>query len=122
MAGRPLTPFGPELSAKGAHALAKLGVEQHMHSIVTGIDATGLSIRAEDGRVTRHEAGTMLWTAGGGSAAGGSGDRSEQRRQAGPRGCITAGDDCAIPDNPEIFVTGEAMGLNKLAGVAEVAM
>jgi NADH dehydrogenase len=32
----PLAPFGPELPAKAASALAKLGVEQHMHSIVTG--------------------------------------------------------------------------------------
>src|SRR5437016_3648851 len=60
----PLAPFGPELSAKAARTLSKLGVEQHMHSIVTGIDATGLSVRAQDGTVTRHEAGTVLWTAG----------------------------------------------------------
>ena len=60
----PLAPFGPELSAKAARTLAKLGVEQHMHSIVTDIDATGLSVRAQDGTVTRHEAGTVLWTAG----------------------------------------------------------
>ena len=60
----PLAPFGPELSAKAARTLSKLGVEQHMHSIVTDIDATGLSVRAQDGTVTRHEAGTVLWTAG----------------------------------------------------------
>ena len=53
----PLTPFGPELSAKAARTLTKLGVEQHMHSIVTDIDGTGLSVRAQDGTVTRHEAG-----------------------------------------------------------------
>jgi NADH dehydrogenase len=50
----PLAPFGPELSAKAARTLDKLGVEQHMHSIVTDIDATGLSVRAQDGTVTRH--------------------------------------------------------------------
>src|SRR6267154_1448778 len=31
----PLAPFGPELSAKAARILSKLGVEQHMHSMVT---------------------------------------------------------------------------------------
>ena len=45
----PLAPFGPKLSAKASATLDKLGVEQHMHSIVTQIDGTGLSVRAEDG-------------------------------------------------------------------------
>src|SRR5499433_3586796 len=50
----PLAPFGPKLSAKASATLDKLGVEQHMHSIVTGIDGTGLSVRAEDGTETRY--------------------------------------------------------------------
>src|SRR4029077_4666916 len=45
----PLAPFGPKLSAKASSTLDKLGVEQHMHSIVTQIDGTGLSVRTEDG-------------------------------------------------------------------------
>jgi NADH:ubiquinone reductase (H+-translocating) len=32
------------------------------------------------------------------------------------------GDDLTIPDHPEILVTGDVMSLNKLPGVAEVAM
>src|SRR5215468_5326217 len=60
----PLAPFGPKLSAKASATLDRLGVEQHMHSIVTQIDATGLSVRAEDGSVTQYDAATVLWTAG----------------------------------------------------------
>src|SRR5215472_14142762 len=60
----PLAPFGPKLSAKAAATLDKLGVEQHMHAIVTQIDDTGLSVRAQDGTEARYEAGTVLWTAG----------------------------------------------------------
>ncbi|MFZ2042898.1 MAG: hypothetical protein WAV12_02760, partial [Trebonia sp.] len=37
-------------------------------------------------------------------------------------GRIVVGDDCTIPDHPEIFVTGDVMSLNKLPGVCEVAM
>src|SRR5258708_10885111 len=59
----PLTPFGPKLSAKAAATLDRLGVEQHMHSIVTKVDGSGLSVRTEDGSVTRYEAATVLWTA-----------------------------------------------------------
>src|SRR5919109_445328 len=50
----PLAPFGPKLSAKAAAALDKLGVEQHMHAIVTQIDATGLSVRGEAGTEARY--------------------------------------------------------------------
>jgi NADH:quinone reductase (non-electrogenic) len=120
--GAPLAPFGPALSAKAASTLDKLGVEQHMHSIVTHIDATGLSVRAQDGTETRYEAGTVLWTAGVAAppvataiaeATGAKQDRS---------GRILVGDDLSIPGHPEILVTGDMMSLNKLPGVAEVAM
>src|SRR5438067_5437572 len=60
----PLASFGPKLSAKAAGTLAKLGVEQHMGSIVTQVDLTGLTARAKDGTENSHQAGTVLWTAG----------------------------------------------------------
>jgi NADH:quinone reductase (non-electrogenic) len=118
----PLAPFGPKLSAKAAATLDRLGVEQHMHSIVTQIDGSGLSVRAQDGTVTRYEAGTVLWTAGVAAppvataiarATGATQDRA---------GRIEVGPDLAIPGHPEILVTGDGMSLHKLPGVAEVAM
>jgi len=118
----PLAPFGPELSAKAARTLDKLGVEQHMHSIVTDVNATGLSVRAQDGTVTRHQAGTVLWTAGveappvAAAIAAATGAKQDRA------GRIEVGDDLTIPDHPEIFVTGDVMSLNKLPGVCEVAM
>jgi NADH:quinone reductase (non-electrogenic) len=118
----PLAPFGPELSAKAARALSKLGVEQHMHSIVTDIDATGLSVRAQDGTVTRHEAGTVLWTAGVAAPPVAAAIAAATGAKQDRAGRIMVGDDCTIPDHPEIFVTGDVMSLNKLPGVCEVAM
>jgi NADH dehydrogenase len=118
----PLAPFGPKLSGKAAATLAKLGVEQHMHSIVTGIDATGLSVRTEDGTETRYEAGTVLWTAGveappvAAAIAAATGAKQDRA------GRIEVGPDLSIPGHPEIMVTGDVMSLNKLPGVAEVAM
>ena len=118
----PLAPFGPKLSAKASATLDKLGVEQHMHAIVTNVDANGLSVRAEDGTETHYEAGTVLWTAGVAgppvaaaiaAAAGAKQDRA---------GRIEVGPDLSIPGHPEIMVTGDVMSLNKLPGVAEVAM
>jgi NADH:ubiquinone reductase (H+-translocating) len=118
----PLAPFGPELSAKAASALDKLGVEQHFHSIVTDIDATGLSVRAQDGTVTRHEAGTVLWTAGVAAPPVAAAIATATGAKQDRAGRIEVGEDLTIPDHPEIMVTGDVMSLNKLPGVCEVAM
>src|SRR4051812_24177723 len=60
----PLAPFGPKLGAKAAAHLTKLGVELHMHSRVTDVDGSGLTVLGKDGRSTRYDAGNVLWTAG----------------------------------------------------------
>ena len=64
----------------------------------------------------------MLWTAGveappvAAAIAAATGAKQDRA------GRIIVGDDCTIPDHPEIFVTGDMMSLNKLPGVCEVAM
>jgi NADH:quinone reductase (non-electrogenic) len=118
----PLASFGPVLSGKAAGALRRLGVELHMHSIVTKVDLDGVEVRGQDGALTRYPAGTVLWTAGVeappvcaaiAGATGASRDRA---------GRILVGPDLAIPGHPEIMVAGDAMSLDGLPGVAEVAM
>jgi NADH:quinone reductase (non-electrogenic) len=118
----PLAMFGPKLSALAARDLSRLGVELHMGSIVTGLDATSVQVKDHDGNVTRHQVGTILWTAGVeappvatavAKATGATQDRA---------GRIEVGPDLSIPGHPEIMVTGDVMSLNKLPGVAEVAM
>src|SRR6476659_4049997 len=47
-----------------ARDLGKLGVELHMGSIVTHVDAGGLEVKDHDGKLARYEAGNVLWTAG----------------------------------------------------------
>jgi NADH:ubiquinone reductase (H+-translocating) len=118
----PLASFGPVLSARAAAALRKLGVEQHMHSIVTQVDGSGLLVRDQDGKVTRYEAGTVLWTAGvaapgvAGAIAKATGAKCDRA------GRIVVGKDLTIPGYPEIYVPGDLMSLDGLPGVAEVAM
>jgi NADH dehydrogenase len=118
----PLAAVGEKLSAKAEATLRKLGVELHMGSIVTAVDATGLAVRDHDGATTRYEAGTVLWTAGveappfAGALAKATGAERDRA------GRIVVQDDLTIPGHPEIFVIGDLMSLNKLPGVAEVAM
>jgi NADH dehydrogenase len=119
---RPLASFGPALSAKAGKTLDKLGVEQHMHSIVTQVDATGLDVRNAGGETDRYDAGTVLWTAGVAAppvtTAVAEATGAEQDRA----GRIVVGKDLSIPGHPEIMVIGDVMSLDKLPGVAEVAM
>jgi NADH dehydrogenase len=118
----PLASFGPKLSALAARDLAKLGVELHMGSIVTGVDPQGLEVKDHDGNVTRHEAGNILWTAGVEApplaTAVAKATGAEQDRA----GRLLIGPDLSLPGHPEILVTGDMMCLDKLPGVAEVAM
>jgi NADH dehydrogenase len=118
----PLAPFGPKLSAKASSTLDRLGVEQHMHSIVTQIDGTGLSVRAEDGSQTRYDAGTVLWTAGIAAPSVATAVAQATGAKQDRAGRIEVGPDLSIPGHPEIMITGDVMSLNKLPGVAEVAM
>ena len=66
--------------------------------------------------------GTILWTAGIEApplaAAVARAPRAEQDRA----GRLVCGTDLSLPGHPEILVTGELMSLDKLRGVAEVAM
>ncbi|NUP34458.1 MAG: NAD(P)/FAD-dependent oxidoreductase [Streptomycetaceae bacterium] len=118
----PLAAFGPKLAAKAAHTLEKLGVELHMHTLVTHVDAEGLVARNRDGVETRHRAGTVLWTAGVQAPALA---RSLAKATGAPRdraGRIRVGPDLTVPGHPEITVIGDLMSLDELPGVAEVAM
>jgi NADH:ubiquinone reductase (H+-translocating) len=118
----PLAVFGDKLASKATAELERLGVELHMGSIATNVDESGLVARDHDGNETRYDAGTVLWTAGVeapafaealASATGADRDRS---------GRIVVRDDLTINGHPEISVIGDMMSLDKLPGVAEVAM
>ncbi|MER6146648.1 NAD(P)/FAD-dependent oxidoreductase [Streptomyces hirsutus] len=114
--------FGPRLARRAARTLQSLGVELHLGTLVTDIDAHGLTVQDHDGTTTRFEARTVLWTAGVDAppiaaalarATGATQDRA---------GRIAVAPDLTIPGHPEIRVTGDVMSLNQLPGLAEVAM
>jgi NADH:ubiquinone reductase (H+-translocating) len=118
----PLAMFGPKLSQKAAASLDKLGVEQHMGSIVTHVDRGGVLVRDHAGEQTRYDANTVLWTAGveappvAAALAAATGARCDKT------GRIEVEKNLTIPGHPEISVLGDMMSLDKLPGVAEVAM
>ena len=118
----PLAMFGPKLSALATRDLTKLGVELHMGSIVTEADLQGVQVKDHDGNTTRYEVGTILWTAGVQAPA----LAAEVAKAAGVEqdraGRLCVDKDLTIPGHPDILVTGDMMSLDRLPGVAEVAM
>lgn len=118
----PLAAFGPKLSALAARDLEKLGVELHMGCLVTEADLHGVQVKDHDGNLTRHEAGTILWTAGVQAPPLAAAVAKATGAQQDRAGRLMCGKDLSLPGHPDILVTGDLMSLDKLPGVAEVAM
>jgi len=118
----PLASFGPKLSARAAQALTVMGIELHMGSIVTAIDARGLEAKGPDGTIVRHDAGTVLWTAGVTAPPLADQLAKQTGAEQDRAGRIKVGPDLTLPGHPEISVAGDLMSLDRLPGVAEVAM
>jgi NADH:ubiquinone reductase (H+-translocating) len=118
----PLAAFGETLSAKVTKELGKLGVEMHMGSLVTDVDATGLVVRDRAGATTRYDVGVVLWTAGVEAPAFAEALANATGAERDRAGRILVQPDLTIPGHPEISVIGDLMSLDKLPGVAEVAM
>jgi NADH dehydrogenase len=118
----PLASFGPKLSALAARDLSKLGVELHMGSIVTEADLQSVQVKDHDGNLTRHEVGTILWTAGVAAPPLAEAVAKATGAETDRAGRLLCGKDLSFPGHPEIMVTGDLMCLDKLPGVAEVAM
>ena len=118
----PLAVFGPKLSQKAAETLQKVGVEQHMGSIVTHVDRGFVLVRDQAGEQTRYDANTVLWTAGVEAPPVAEALAKATGAKRDKAGRILVEKDLTIPDHPEISVVGDMMSLDKLPGVAEVAM
>ena len=118
----PLASFGPKLSGLAARDLKKLGVELHMGSIVTEADLGSIGVKDKEGNVTRHEVGTILWTAGVAAPPLAEAVAKATGAETDRAGRLICGEDLSLPGHPEIMVTGDLMCLGKLPGVAEVAM
>ncbi|HUO70989.1 MAG TPA: NAD(P)/FAD-dependent oxidoreductase [Solirubrobacteraceae bacterium] len=117
-----LASFPEPLQRRAARRLERMGVEIHLGAMVTGVDARGIDISAEDPQLRRIEAATKIWAAGVeasalgrmvADAAGASVDRA---------GRVEVEPDCTLPGHSEVFVVGDLMALDRLPGLAQVAI
>jgi NADH dehydrogenase len=116
-----LATFGTKLSGRAEKTLTRIGVEVRTHSLVTGMTHSDITVKGPNGEETMP-CHVKVWAAGVtasplaamlAEATGAETDRA---------GRIEVLPDCSLPGHPEVFAIGDMMALNKLPGVAEVAM
>lgn len=125
-ADRVLPGYPPDLSARAAASLARLGVQIRVGACVTQIFPDAVALRAgnEELRVPTH---TVLWAAGvqasplGRTLAAATGAVYDRA------GRVVVAPDLTIPGHPELFVIGDLASFSHqtgqpLPGVAPVAM
>jgi NADH dehydrogenase len=117
-----LTPYPDRLRRRARHALERRGVEIRLGTRVVGVDETGLDIAGPDGQSGRIEARTKIWAAGVQASPLGRMLADRAGATVDRAGRVEVQPDCSLPGHPELFVVGDAMALNGLPGLAEVAM
>ncbi|MCU1606386.1 MAG: dehydrogenase, FAD-containing subunit, partial [Modestobacter sp.] len=116
-----LPPFGP-LGQKAHKRLNEIGIEVQLGAMVTDVDADGIVVKDGDGHQRRIPAATKIWAAGVQASPLGK-QLGEQSGAAVDRaGRISVQSDLTLPDHPEVHVVGDMISLNRLPGVAQVAI
>jgi NADH dehydrogenase len=108
-----LLPAFPEpLAEQARRDLATLGVDVRTSTLVTGVDAGGVTVR-RDGGEERVRARTVFW------AAGNTGSPIARTLGAplNAVGCVEVLPDLSVPGHPEVFVIGDLAALVDAAGV-----
>ena len=123
---RVLPAYPADLSAKAEEALIRLGVRSMTGTLVTAIDAGGVTVRR--GGVTEHiRARTVLWSAGVEASPLGRVLAERAGAQLDRAGRVMVEPDLTIGGHPEILVIGDLANFSHqtgkpLPGVAPVAM
>jgi NADH:ubiquinone reductase (H+-translocating) len=117
-----LATFGDKLSGKATRELEKIGVEIHLNSLVTHIDADGVDVKGPEGLVQHFSTKTKIWAAGVLASPLAKKLADATGAQCDRAGRIKVEPDCSLPGHPEVFVVGDMMNCNDLPGVSEVAL
>jgi NADH dehydrogenase len=117
-----LPPFPALLQRRARGYLERLGVEVLLGTKVTGVDVDGLDIEKSDGSVGRIGAYTKVWAAGVKASPLGAALANQSGAGLDRAGRVAVLPDCTLPGHPEVFVVGDLMSLDRLPGLAEVAM
>jgi len=116
-----LGPFPEPLRRRAHRDLLRLGVDVRLRTMVTGVGPSGLDVEHE-GEKGRIEAYTKIWSAGVAASPLGVTLAEQSGTTVDRAGRVPVEADCSLPGHPEVFVIGDLMALDRLPGVAEVAL
>src|SRR3954463_3980549 len=117
-----LPSFGEKLGDRARRQLNNIGVEVQLGAMVTDVDADGIEIKDGDGQVRRINAATKIWAAGVQASPLGRILAEQSGAEVDRAGRISVLPDLTLPGHPEVHVVGDMMSLDKLPGVAQVAI
>src|SRR5215211_7702322 len=117
-----LPSFGEKLGGRARRQLNQTGVEVQLGAMVTDVDADGIEIKDADGQVRRINAATKIWAAGVQASPLGQILGEQSGAEVDRAGRVSVQPDLTLPGHPEVHVIGDMMSLDKLPGVAQVAI
>jgi NADH dehydrogenase len=117
-----LPSFGEKLGDRARRQLNEIGVEVQLGAMVTDVDANGIEIKDTDGHVRRISAATKIWAAGVQASELGRALGEQTGAEVDRAGRVSVLPDLTLPGHPEVHVVGDMMSLNRLPGVAQVAI
>jgi NADH dehydrogenase len=117
-----LPSFGEKLGDRGRRQLNRIGVEVQLGAMVTDVDADGLTVKDGDGQLRRIPAATKIWAAGVQASPLGRLLGEQSGAEVDRAGRVSVLPDLTLPGHPEVHVVGDMMSLDKLPGVAQVAI
>jgi NADH dehydrogenase len=117
-----LPSFGERLGGAARRRLTDMEVDVRLGTMVTDVDATGITVREPDGSSTRIEALTKVWAAGVQASPLGQQLAEQSGAELDRAGRVKVLPDLTLPGHPEVFVVGDMISLDDLPGVAQVAI
>jgi NADH:ubiquinone reductase (H+-translocating) len=117
-----LPSFGEKLGDRARRQLNAIGVEVQLGAMVTDVDANGIEVKDTDGQVRRITAATKIWAAGVQASELGRILGQQSDAEVDRAGRVSVQPDLTLPGHPEVHVVGDMMSLDRLPGVAQVAI
>ncbi|MDK8473836.1 MULTISPECIES: NAD(P)/FAD-dependent oxidoreductase [unclassified Corynebacterium] len=118
-----LPPFGKRLGRRAQRTLEKEGVNVRLNAMVTDVNENSVTYKnmKTDEEVTL-EGATKIWSAGVAASPLGKMVADQAGVEADRAGRVSVNDDMTVGDFNNVYIIGDMMSLNRLPGLAQVAI
>lgn len=118
-----LPPFGKRLGRKAQRTLEKLGVDVRLNAMVTDVNAETVTYKdMKTEQETTLSGTTKIWSAGVAASPLGKVIAEQAGVEADRAGRVAVNEDLTVGEHKNVYIVGDMISLNRLPGVAQVAM